>query len=172
MNKNVFISKEISKYGLISGHMFLLASYFSHIKGLNIPRNLLFLLYLTTILYWYKLDDNSIRKFLDMVVAFITISYFTFYEINKLSNNHKKIWYLLCFNIIVIYILNTVVYQTQIVNDSDYVMESEDYNYFKFKYTKSNTKERKMSCIYNVLIHIISLHVIPCLIYIYVLINN
>ena len=98
--------------------MFLLVSYYSHVKGLNVLRNLFLLLYLTSILYWYKLDDNSIRKYLDQFVCIIILSYYTFYETKKLSN------------------------------------------------------ERKISCIINVLIHIITFHILSSIIFIYILNSN
>lgn len=166
MNKNVFIPQKISRYGIISAHMFLLASYFSHIKGLNTNRNLLILLYLTSIIYWYKLDDNSIRKYLDILVVNIVLFYFTFYESKNLSSENKKSWYFFCFIMIIIYILNNLMYYKQIVQKSNYVIASEKYNYFKFKYTKPNSKERKIACMSNVFVHILFFHVIASILYI------
>lgn len=161
MDKNLYIPQNISVYGMISAHIFLLTSYFCSIKGFNTFKYLSFLLYISTILHWYELKDTSFRKYFDMFIVTITLSYFTFIETKKLSNKYKNLWYITTLIIVIVYIINIKIYMKQIVNASDDVMELEDYDYFTLKYTKPNTKVRNKACINNVLIHLIFLHLIP-----------
>ena len=160
-NTQQVIPTEISRYGIITAHIFLLTSYVSYLKGLTTFKYLAFLLYITTMLHWYELKDNSFIKYFDMFIVIITLYYFTFIETKKFSDKYRKLWYIVSFFIVIVYIININVYNKQIINESDDVMETEDYNYFHLKYTRPNTKSRDKACLINVLVHLIFLHIIP-----------
>lgn len=160
-NTQQVIPTEISRYGIITAHIFLLTSYVSYLKGFNTFKYLAFLLYITTILHWYELKDNSFIKYFDMFIVIITLYYFTFIETKKFSDKYRKLWYIVSFFIVIVYIININIYNKQIINESDDVMETEDYNYFHLKYTRPHTKSRDTACLINVLVHLIFLHIIP-----------
>ena len=96
-----------------------------------------------------------------MIIVTITLSYFTFIETKKLSNKYKILWYITTLIIIIVYLINNNKYKKQIVDENYDDVEIEDYNYFNSGYTIPNTKARKKACLYNVLIHLIFLHILP-----------
>ena len=155
------IPKEISRYGIITAHIFLLTSYISYVKGYNTFKYLSFLLYISTMLHWYELKDNSFIKYFDMFIVIITLYHFTFIDIKKLKDKYKILWYITSLLIVIVYIVNINIYNKQIINESENVMDTEDYNYFHLKYTKPNTKVRDRACLINVLVHLVFLHIIP-----------
>ena len=115
MDKNLYIPKEISAYGMITAHIFLLTCYFCYLKKFNTFKYLSFLLYLSTILHWRELKDNSFIRYFDMIIVTITLSYFTFIETKKLSNKYKILWYATSLIIIVVYVINSIIYRIIIV---------------------------------------------------------
>jgi len=172
MDNNLYIPKNISRYGMITAHIYLLTSFVCTIKNFNTFKYLSLLLYISTILHWYKLKDNSFRKYFDMIIVTITLSYFTFIETKKLSHKYKILCYITSLTIILIYFINIFIYKKQIVNESNDYMELEDYKYFSLKYTKPNTKVREKACKINVFVHLLFLHLIPGIICILCIIKS
>jgi hypothetical protein len=172
MDKNLYVPQEISIYGVITAHIFLITSFISKIKGFDKFVYLSFLLYISTILHWYKLKDKGIRKYFDMIIVAITLSYFTFIETKKLKDKHKILWYITSLIIILVYVTNIIIFRKQIVNESNDTMELEDYKYFSLRYTKPNTEVRKKACKINVFVHLLFLHLLPGFVCIFCLLQS
>jgi hypothetical protein len=171
MEEDLFIPQKISVYGMITAHIFLVLSYMYFYRCNKISAYLTFLLYMSTVLYWYKLNENSFRKYFDIFIAVSSLIYFTFIEIKNLNNKYKILWYATSLIIIVVYITNSIIYKKQIVYKSNNIMDN-NYSYFCLKYTKQNTQVREKACKTNVFVHLIFLHLLPGLISILCLLNT
>lgn len=172
MNESVCVPKNISRYGVITGHIFLLTSFVAYIKGFTTLKYLALALYLTTVLHWYNLKNDSLIRYIDIIIVIITLSHCTFVDSKKFSDKYRKIWYTVGILIVLVYIMNMIIYNKQVIEKDNKIMDTEDYNYFKLEYTKPESKNRNKSYFYTVLVHLIFLHIIPGIVCISCLIKS
>jgi len=148
MDNEIIIPHNISFYGLLSGQIFLLSvfvglfckHYFLCVVGI--------VLYTTTMLHWSNVRNDNIM-YLDIFMAITTSLIITFYyAFYFFKKNYRNIWLIVVSLTIIIFSLNEYFYLNFIVNNR-YIENMEDIMKI------------------NVLIHILFLHILLPVTYIY-----
>jgi hypothetical protein len=149
--ETLLIPQHISKYGLISGQLFLINSFVCKYHNYNTLSALLFVLYITTLLHWHKIKHKGLIRSLDIFFAIITISRITFYDSYHFILDHKLIWDLYTFSSIFIFLIN---------------------EYFFYININNTINDAQRIYYINVIIHIISLHILPNLLCIFFILKT
>lgn len=156
----ICVPQHISRYGIYSGHLFLLSAIGNYAYNHKSLALISTSLYITTMLHWYKIKNTGLIKTIDIATSIIAISSITFYDSSFFCYEHRIIWCFSAFVSIVVYLINTHIYFYQQQYNSSYCfIENEPYRYFSLKYTRPNTLHRELAYKYSVFIHIIFLHV-------------
>lgn len=90
-DKNICIPQHISRYGIYTGQIFLFTSILSYLYNYNSLSFIGAILYITTLLHWYKLKDNGLIKYIDIVTVTFTVSSVSFYDSTFFCPVDKKI---------------------------------------------------------------------------------
>ena len=155
----ICVPQHISRYGMYSAHLFLLNAICNYIYNYNSIAFIGVLLYITTMLHWYKIQNTGIIKYIDVTTSIVSLSSITFYESTFFCPSHRLIWFGSAFVSVVAYLINKYIeHYQQHFNGSVYFMDNEPYRYFLLKYTRPNTLQRELSYKYSAYIHIILLH--------------
>ena len=145
MDTNLVIPQHISFYGLISGQFILLAlligflckHYYLCLFGLG--------LYITTMLHWSKIQYDTIM-YLDVLITIFTLLIITFYyAIYFFKAQYRNIWFIVLAIVTIVFSLN---------------------EYFYLNYIENNPNMGHFMQA-NVFIHIMFLHIMLPLTYIY-----
>jgi hypothetical protein len=156
------IPQHISKYGVYSAHLFLIASPIYYYYGYNLISLFGFLLYISSVFHWRKVKQRGFCKTLDVIICLITLSYITFYGSLRFCHRDRIYWFGSVIVGIGSYLTNKYIEINQqylskksvIVFDKD-----EPYRYLSLKYTRPNTPQRESAYKYSVFMHICFLHV-------------
>jgi hypothetical protein len=167
------VPQHISRYGIYSGHLFLVNAICNYLYNYNWLAFIGLSLYITTMLHWYKIKDNGLIKYIDITTCIITISSVTFYDSYFFCYKDRLAWLFTTFVSIVAYSINKYIcFYQQHFNGSVYFLTDEPYHYLSLKYTRPNTLQRELSYKYSVYIHIIFLHANLGLVCIYGVVNS
>jgi hypothetical protein len=160
-SKTISVPQHISRYGIYTGQTFLLTSILSHSYNYNWLSLVSSLLYVTTLLHWYKLKDHGPIKYIDIFAVIITSSSVSLYDSTFFCPVDRNIWFFSSFLCTSSYFVNKyIVFYQQYNNDSVYFLTDEPYRYFSLKYTQPNTIQRELSYKYSVYVHLFFLHLI------------
>lgn len=156
----ICVPQHISRYGIYSSHLFLLNAICSNVYNYNSLYILGIILYITSLLHWYKIKHDGPIKYIDVITCIISMTSITFYDSTFFCPRHRLIWFFSTFVSIVAYLFNKYIefYQQRFKSDT-YFLNNEPYHYLSLKYTRPNTLHRELSYKYSVYIHIIFLHV-------------
>ena len=147
MDTNLVIPQHISFYGLLSGQFILFAlligflckHYYLCLFGLG--------LYITTMLHWSKIQYDTIM-YLDVLITIFNLLIITFYyAIYFFKAQYRNIWFIVLALVTIVFSLN-------------------EYFYLNYIYIENNPNVRHFMQI-NVFIHIMFLHILLPLTYIY-----
>lgn len=166
-NNNKFfieIPPDISKYGVISGHVFLLGAFIAFYCKHYYLSVLSIVLYITTMLYWRRVYKVSYIKFADMFVAhsmifLVTIYYATYY----FKPTYRKIWYYFIVILAIAYIINEYIYYCKTMKKYN----EAEFNVVPLDYTDKDSKEREDEYYRVVYTHCLFLHIAPVTMYSY-----
>ena len=136
-NNDIIIPFYISKYGLITGQLFLINAIVCFVNNYILLSSLLSILYITTILHWNKIKKNGIIRTIDITFAIITIIRITLYDSYYFIPNYKVIWNLYVIISSIIFCINEYIF----IKNKHY---NNEYIYYR-----------------NVFIHLLFLHIIP-----------
>jgi hypothetical protein len=143
-----YISKLAIQYSI---PFIFLASFISTVYRQYIIGILLFIVYITSNLFWRHITSNGIIRHIDTVCVIITFAYATLI-ITYYFPNIKKYWYLLLKLTISVFIINEILF------------------FIGIKYCD---KTYKIFIYYNVvIIHMIFIHIIPTVTWIYYVITQ
>jgi len=135
--------QHISKLAFYTIPLILLASLVAYNSKLNIIAILLFCLFITSIIHWYKHYNNSIIRYIDtFLVIILLIASFYYVKENRLI-----IWIGTVVNIRIIFIINKICYHYQCVDNSTSF------------YTLPNSKKRENAHYWSVYIHLFFNHI-------------
>lgn len=145
METKLIIPQHISFYGLLSGQFILFAlligflckHYYLCLFGLG--------LYITTMLHWSKIQYDTIM-YLDVLIAIFTLLIITFYyAIYFFKLQYRNVWFIVLSIVTIVFSLN---------------------EYFYLNYIENNPNMEDFMQV-NVFIHIMFLHILLPLTYIY-----
>lgn len=143
----ITIPQSISSYGLLSGQMLLLCTFIGFFCKHYLLCVFGIIIYVTTMLHWSKLRNDYIL-YLDIFFVVITLLIITFYyAFYFFKKKYRNIWFIALFLTTIIFSLNEYFYLNFIENN-EFIM---------------NESIMKI----NVVIHILFLHIILPITYIY-----
>jgi hypothetical protein len=135
--------QHISKLAFYTIPLIIVASLFAYRSNLKLLSILLFCLFITSVIHWYKHQNNSIVRYVDIFLA-IVLLIVSFYYVKE----HKFVMWLITVIIIsIIFILNKICYHYQVENISSYF------------YTLPNSKKRENAHYWSVYIHLFFNHI-------------
>lgn len=157
------IPEHISKYGVISGHIFILTTIVAYIKKYYKLAVLSGLLYISTITYWRKVKFNSIHRFIDIGLVLGTLYYITFYESEKFKDGNREIWIYAIMLMGIVYIVNSIIFYFQTIKWLHEKGEGKqkEYKYFSLDFTEPFTEARELCYKYTMMMHSIFCHIMP-----------
>jgi len=164
LNKKLFIEipYSISKYGLVSGHAFLLGAIIAIYCKHYYLSILSVILYVTTMLYWRNVYHISYIKLVDMFMAHAVLLLVTvYYSIYYFKAKYRKMWYYFIVLLIIIYFINEYIYYCRTMK-----MTSE-WKLLPLDYTDKYSPERKNEYYRVVYTHCLFLHIAPVTMYSY-----
>jgi len=135
--------QHISKLAFYTIPLILLASLFAYRSNLTLLSILLFCLFITSIIHWYKHYNNSIIRYIDtFLVIILLIASFYYVKKNKLA-----VWLATVVIISIIFLLNKLSYHYHFVDNSTSF------------YTLPNSKKRENAHYWSVYIHLFFNHI-------------
>lgn len=141
----VLVPQHISKYGVYSGHIIWVPILYSFYDNYTSLGCILFLLYITTILSWYKIYHKSTIKNIDICLVLCTLLKVSFHDSLRWGVN-RNVWFYSMYTIISIFIINQFIFYNKI------------YNKESILYCPVNTMSRENAYYVNVFIHIFFIH--------------
>jgi hypothetical protein len=148
MDDELIIPQNISFYGLLSGQVLLLCVFIGFFCKHYLLCVFGIILYITTMLHWSKLRNDNIM-YLDILFAITTILIITFYyAFYFFKTNYRNIWFIIVSLTTIIFSLN-------------------EYFYLNFIANNKNIETKEFFIKINVLIHILFLHILLPITYIY-----
>ena len=159
----VSIPNHISKYGMISGHIYLVNSVVALLYNYNSLSTFSACLYITTLLFWNNIMHSGFIKKVDMAVVQIYALSITFYHSLWFSAWCREVWISIGCLSYLIYLMNTSVFYCQttptqeIINDDKSNVPTK-YSYFSTKYIPPNTYNRELTYYYTSFVHIMAMH--------------
>lgn len=150
------IPQYISKYAQYSACFCVFPNcIITYMYDYKIMSALFGLLYVTTMLYWYKVQDGIIKK-IDMGVATLSIYRLTCVERHRLLPIYQTYWLYIVGIMSIVFIVNEYIFFMQIKCPCKTPRWISILNY-----TWPDTKEREMACYKSVGRHICFIHVLP-----------
>jgi hypothetical protein len=123
------------------------------------------LLYISTMLYWYKAKRNGIIRIFDMCLAYYTMYRVTFVERLRLHPVYQTYWMYVFYTIVIAFLCNDYVFYMQVKrgfsNDNNVYTEYTQWPLKLLNYTQPNTKERENANYISMYIHIFFVHLLP-----------
>ena len=141
----VLVPQHISIYGVYSGHIIWVAILYSFYDNYTSLGYMLFLLYITTILNWYKIYHKGIIKNIDICLVLCVLLKVSLHDSLRWGAN-RYIWFYSIFIIISIFIINQFIFYNKI------------YNKKSILYCPVNTMSRENAYYINAFIHIFFIH--------------
>ena len=138
-NNYIIIPQHISQYALYSAQFILFTAILGFFLQYNLMAILMTLLYLTTLLHWYKVTFYSLIKIIDIIIANTCFILVTFRE-SKRFGKYRKIWFYSLYTSLTAFIIN------EILLYRDYFNNNNEYIYIRSTIT-----------------HMIFIHILPCL---------
>lgn len=162
-DKEVDIPEEISKWGMISGHIFILTTVVAYIRKKYKIAILSLILYVSTITYWRKVKFNSIHRIIDIGLVLGILYYITNYESEKIKGVNREILIYAIIIMIIVYILNSIIFYFQTIEWLHETGErtQREYEYLSLEYTEENTEAREESYKKTMMMHSIFCHIMP-----------
>jgi hypothetical protein len=168
-NEELSMPKNISKYGVCTGHIFLLNMLLAYSKSQFMVAFVLGTLYITTILHWREPYKKGWIRKLDVTMVwttFVVLSYYICFYINPAYHTHCFCHF--CIVIFVNYVNETLDYYQ--INEKVYLPEIKEkeedqvnvryhpFHSFSLRYTYPNTMERENAYKRSVFIHCAFVH--------------
>lgn len=164
MNDNILIPQYVTQWGVLTSFIVLAFSFIAYKLKYNLLCFATLCLFITSVIHWHKMTLFGPIKILDVLCATISLGLITFYYINFLKIEYRKIWYCTVSVMILIYLINWVITYFQIMKsesfNNDYKCQTE-YNYFSLDYTKPYTEAREQSYYYVTWVHLLCVHLMP-----------
>lgn len=164
-NNELSIPKNISKYCVYTGQIFLFNMFLAYSKKLLLIASALIILHITTTLHWKEPYKKGWIRTIDITTVwttFVILSYYIYYHVDPYYHTQCLLHF--CF-VIFIYVLNETLYYYQ-VTEKVYLPEikKEDqtqyhpFHYFSLRYTYPNTIERENAYKRSVFTHCVFVH--------------
>jgi hypothetical protein len=118
MDQNtVIIPAYITHNAFYTIPLLLLNSFVAYVYELYILTFLLYFLFLTSLIYWYRAEYFSFLKLLDIIATVTNIVYITFYTD---FNSYQNVWNYSIGPSILVFIINEILFYYQISRNSKY----------------------------------------------------
>jgi hypothetical protein len=171
MEDDLLIPQYVTQWGILTSFVIMAFSLFAYKLKLNLLCVATLCLFITSVIHWHKMTTFGIIKILDVLCATIVLGLVTFYYINIMKPEYRKLWYYTVVIIIFIYVFNWIITYFQILNNNAIPCQAE-YDYFSLQYTNPNTESREKSYYHVTFVHLLCIHVIPAVILTYCLIMS
>lgn len=162
---NIRVPEHISKWGIYSGQIFGIAGmvawkYKEYMVGIIAG-----ILYISTVLYWRRVEFYSVRRFIDILIVLGTIYYITIYVNKRYTIDKRELWIYIILLAGMVYIVNSIIFYYQTVGwlhvDGGKRGKDGIYEYFSLEFMKPNTENRELCYKYTMMIHSIFMHIVP-----------
>lgn len=160
----IIVPEHISKWGVYSGQMFgitgIVAMIYEYYKIAIVAG----ILYISTVLYWKRVEFYSIIRLIDIVIVLGTIYYITFYVSKKFTIEKREKWIYIILIVGIAYIINNIIFYYQTVgwlHKEVKNVNKEGYKYFSLEYMRPNTENRELCYKYTMIVHSIFMHIVP-----------
>ena len=153
-NLELSVPKNISKYCVYTGHIFLLGSYVLYFRNQWLAL-VLGMLYITTILHWREPYKKGWIRTIDITMVwttFVTVSYYIYYYVDPAYHIQCVFHF---FIVMCAHCLNETLYYYQV---TEQVSEKHQTRYPLLRYTYPNTIERENAYKRCVFTHCIFIH--------------
>ena len=163
---DILVPQHISKNALYSAQAFIILSCVAFMYKYYNLFILLFMLYISSLLHWRKVKYFSLIKVIDIILAFLTISVITFYDITRFCPFYRNIWYYSVFIISTAFTTNEILFYYQILRYKNKIIDKpcKKYHYFSLEYTNPNTIQREFAYYRSTYTHMIFIHIVPSIV--------
>ena len=170
----LLVPQHVTRWGVLTSFLILASSFVAYKYKYYLLTGASVCLFFSSIVHWHKMTAFGIVKKLDVLFATIVLGLITFYYIDELKPEYKKIWYYTIALMVSVFIFNWVITYFQIMNlnSNPYIKCQQQYNYFSLEYTRPNTKPRELCYYYVTFIHLLFVHIIPSAIFMYCIIKS
>jgi hypothetical protein len=147
-NNYILIPQHISHYAFYSAQTILFTSILGFYLKYTLMASLMILLYLSTLLHWYKVTYSSLIKIVDIIIAKTCFLLVTFRE-SKRFNKYRKLWFYALYTSLFAFTINEILL-----------------------YYNKNSPNMQYIYIRSTIIHMIFIHFLPCLTWCYCAISS
>jgi hypothetical protein len=110
MNGELIYPKSITIYGVFTGQMFLITSIIAFLYKKYYLALVAFILYLTTMKYWYEMKNDFFR-YLDISISMFSILLISvYYAYFHFTTIYRNVWFIILLVCVLSYILNNFYY--------------------------------------------------------------
>jgi len=143
INDEPYIPHEISRLAIYYSIPFIwLSGAVSYMYNQKIMAYLQFVVYITSILFWYHISKNNIIRYIDITAVVICFAYATYLS-NYCLTNTKHIWNRCLITCITVFVINEITF------------------FVGIEYSDDDNIKKTFICYQSVFIHMIFLHIFP-----------
>ena len=123
------------------------------------------ILYVTTMLHWYRLQKTGVIRIIDMVMAVSGMLRITFFDSQYMIDSaHMSLWYVYVAFSCIVFIANEVWFSKEIQKYNIIInplLEQISISQWFLSSWSNNEMKYPISLYYNVFVHLLVLHILP-----------